>query len=207
MTFSCQKLSQTGECTFKKQSSKKLNFSVLSNFVKIQTIVEKKQSNHYCTFLVSLYLRRYKHSSWWRRLEDVFRLRFLEACSRGLQDVLIKKNIFSLVKRLQKKSWWCLDQDKYIRLGHKSSGRLQDVFKTSSRRLAKASSRQVQNIFKMFEVIFKTFSQDVLKTSCKDVFKTFSRRTISLNCFSRSHFWEIFGQCRKFAKVITFLKF
>ena len=161
-------MSQTGECTFKKQSSKKLNFSVLSNFVKIQTIVEKKQSNHYCTFLVSLYLSRYKHSPWWRRLEDVFHLRLLEACSRRLQDVLIKKNIFFLVKRLQKKSWWCLDQDKYIRLGHKSSGRLQDVFKTSSRRLAKASSRRLHDVLKTSSKRF----QDVLK----NVFQTSSRR-------------------------------
>ena len=41
--------------------------------------------------------------------------------------------------------------------GHKSSRRLQDVFKTSC--------------------------QHVLKTSCKDVFKTFSRRVSKLNCF------------------------
>ena len=162
-------MSQTGGCTFKKQSSKKLNLSVLSNFVKIQTIVEKKQSNHYCTFSVSLHLRRYKHSSWWRRLEDVFRLRLLEACSRGLQDVLIKKNIFSLVKRLQKKSWWCLDQDKYIRLGHKSSRRLQDNFRTSCKSVFKTSSKCLQDV----EVIFKTFCQDILKTSCKDVLRRF----------------------------------
>ena len=65
-----------------------------------------------------------------------------------------------------------LDQDEYIHLIHTSSEdvliktnifvliiRLQDVFKTFSRRL-----------------------QDVFKTSCKDIFKTFSRRIIKLNC-------------------------
>ena len=65
-----------------------------------------------------------------------------------------------------------LDQDKYVRLSLTSSEdvlvktnifvlaiRLQDVFKTFSRRL-----------------------QDVFKTSCKDIFKTFSRHIIKLNC-------------------------
>ena len=56
----------------------------------------------------------------WRRLEDVFGL------------------------RLQKTSSRCLDQDQYTRLGHASSRRLQDVFKTSSRRLQK----RLQDIFK-----------------------------------------------------------
>ena len=42
-----------------------------------------------------------------------------------------------------------------------SSRRFQDVFKTSSRRLAKMSSRRFQDVF---------------KTSCKNVFKTSSRR-------------------------------
>ena len=65
-----------------------------------------------------------KHSSWWRRLEDVFRLRLQKTSSRRLdqdeyvrpsltssQDVLVKTNIFALAICLQ------------------------DVFKTSSRRL------------------------------------------------------------------------
>ena len=38
------------------------------------------------------------HLSWWRRLEDVFRLRLQKM---SLQDVLIKTNIFVLVIRLQ----------------------------------------------------------------------------------------------------------
>ena len=43
-----------------------------------------------------------KHSSWWRRLEEVFRLRLQKTSSRHLQDVLVKTNIFALVIRLQK---------------------------------------------------------------------------------------------------------
>ena len=65
--------------------------------------------------------------TFWRRLEDVFRL------------------------RLQKTSSRRLGQDQYIRLGYTSSRRLQDVFKTFSRRLQdvfKTFSRRLQDIFK-----------------------------------------------------------
>ena len=60
-----------------------------------------------------------KHSFWWRRLEDVFRLRLWKTSSRRLQHVLIKTNIFAPALRLQK---------------------------TSSRRLAKRSSRHLQDV-------------------------------------------------------------
>ena len=59
----------------------------------------------------SLKLIPTKHSSWWRRL----------------QDVLIKTNIFALVISLQKTSSRRLGQDQYICLGHTSSRRLQEV--------------------------------------------------------------------------------
>ena len=62
------------------------------------------------------------HLSWWRRLEDVFRLRLQKISSRRL------------------------DQDQYIRLGHTSSRFPQEAFKTSSRRLAKTSSRHFQGV-------------------------------------------------------------
>ena len=42
-----------------------------------------------------------KHSSWWRRLEDVFCLRLQKTSSRRLQDVLIKTNTFGLVIIIQ----------------------------------------------------------------------------------------------------------
>ena len=121
--------------------------------------------------------------------------------SRRLQDVLIKTNIFALLIRLQKTSARRLDQDQYIRLDHMYSRRLQDFFKTSSRRFATTCLRRFQEVFKMFcKNVYKTSSrrlQDVLKmssrnvqgifkTSCKDVFKTFSRRIIKLNCLPGS---------------------
>ena len=126
----------------------------------------------------------------WRRISssssgDVFintntfalLIRLQETSSRRLQDVLIKTNIFVLAIRLQ------------------------DVFKTFSRRLQDS----YKNVFKTFCMnVFKTSSRRLanFKTSCKDVFKTFSRRIIRLNILPRSHFWEIYGQCRKFARVI-----
>ena len=141
-----------------------------------------------------------KHSSWWRRLEDA----------------LIKTNMFAL--RLQKTSSRHLGQDQYIRLGHTSLRRLQDVFKTfwrplrdvfktSSRRLAKACSRHLQGVFKTFwrplqdvlqkrvQDIFKTSSrhfEDLFKTSWRllqDVLQRCLQDVDRLNYLPRSHFW------------------
>ena len=104
---------------------------------------------------------------------------FVFVFRRCLQDVLIKTNMFVLAIRFQ------------------------DVFKTSSRRLAKMSSRRFQNAFKTYgKNIFKTSSrrlqdvlrtssrrvQDIFKTSCKYVINTFPRRIIRLNCLARSRF-------------------
>ena len=75
---------------------------------------------------------------------------------RRLQDVLVKTNIFILAIHLQ-------DFKTFSR-------RLQDVFKTSCKKVFKTSSRRLQ---------------DVLKTSSKrlqDIFETSSRRIINLNC-------------------------
>ena len=108
-----------------------------------------------------------KHSSWWRRLEDVFRLRLQKTSSRRLQEVLIKTNMFTLALRLQKTSSRRLGQDQYICLGHVSLRRLQDVFKTPSRRLDQdeyvrpslTSSEDVLVKTNIFDLIFKTSSR------------------------------------------------
>ena len=105
----------------------------------------------------------------WRRLEDVFRL--------GLQKTSSRR----------------LDQDEHIRLSHTSSEdvlvktnifvlaiRLQDVFKTFSRRLTKTSSRRLQDVLKTssrhLQDVLQRHLQYVFKMSCKNVFKTSSRR-------------------------------
>ena len=103
-----------------------------------------------------------------------------------------------------------LHQDQHIRLGHMSSRRLQDIFKTSSRRLQdvfKMSSRRLQDI----QDVFKTYYQVklFLVTQFQDVFETYSKRfwdvllrRLSTGGLPRSHFWEIYGQCTKFPRVI-----
>ena len=109
----------------------------------------------------------------WRRLEDVFRLRFQKTYSRCLQDVLIKTNIFVLVIGLQdivKTSLRCLQE-----VLRKS---LQDIFKTSCKNVFKKSSRCFEDVLKMSS----TYLQDIFKMSCKDVFKTFLVCIIKLIC-------------------------
>ena len=116
-------------------------------------------------------IRHSKHSPWWRRLEDVFRLHLQKTYSRHFQDVLIKTNIFASLICLQKTSSRRLDQDKYICLGHTSSR----LLKTSPRRLQvvlKTSSRHLRDVFKTFWRLL----QDVFKTSPKRLGKMSSRR-------------------------------
>ena len=104
------------------------------------------------------------------------------------QGVLKISFVFIFRRRLQdalKTSSRRLSQDQYIRLGHMSSRRLQDVFKRSSRRFqdifktsAKLSSRHLQDVFKTSSKRLKKSSrrlQNVFKASCKNVFKTSSR--------------------------------
>ena len=108
---------------------------------------------------------------------------FVFVFRRRLQDVLIKTNMFALALRLQKTSSRRLGQDQYIRLGHMSSRRLQDVFKTSSRPLQgvfKTSSRRFEDVFKMSS----RHLQDVLQRYLQDVFKTYHQ--VKLFLFSRS---------------------
>ena len=114
----------------------------------------------------------------WRRLENSFLFVF----RRRLQDVLINMDIFALVIHLQKTSSRRLGQDQYIRFAHASSRRLQDVFKTSSRRLAKTSLRHLQDVSKTYwRCLQGLFSprplEEVYKTCLRDVFNTFLRRT------------------------------
>ena len=120
----------------------------------------------------------------WRHLEVVFRLRLQKTSS----DVLIKTNMFVLALRLLKtSSSRRVGQDQYIRLGHASSRRLQEIFKTSSRRLLDVLPRCLQDVFTCKNVFKTSWSrfQDVFKTFWKrlqDIFKSFSRRIIKLKC-------------------------
>ena len=128
----------------------------------------------------STQIRSSKHSSWWRRLEDVFKTssrRLAKTSSKRLQDVLQKtlQDIFKTsCKNLFKTSSRCL----------------RDVFKTSSRRphdTFKTPSTRFEDVLKTFwrcledarnPNAFKTYHQVILflLTSFQDVFKTYSQR-------------------------------
>ena len=108
--------------------------------------------------------------------EDFLKTSFVFAFRKRLQDVLIKTNIFAILIRLRKTSSRRRDQDQYIRLGHTSSRHFQDIFKTSSRRLAKMSLKSLEDVLqKRLQDIFKTSYQDVFKTSSRRLAKTSSR--------------------------------
>ena len=165
-----------------------------------------------------------KHSSWWRRLEEVFKMSFVFVFRRRLQDVLIKTNMFALDLHLQKTSSRRLGQDQYIRFGYTSSRRLQYVFKTNSTRLQDVLPRRLQDVFQTFlrrlaktssrylQDILKTFSrrlQNVFKTS----WKTSSRRPQGVfkmyhqvNLFLLTRLWEAFNTFlrRFFPKTIIY---
>ena len=152
------------------------------------------------------HLRPSKHSPWWRSLtssssQDVFKTSwsrrtyspYLYVFRRRLQDVLIKTNIFVLVIRLQ-------DVFKTF------SRRPQDIFKTSSRcfeNVFKTSSRHLQDVFKTYYQV-KLF----LVTQFQDVFEMYSKRSwdvllgrLSAGGFTRSNF-TLYGQCTNFPRVV-----
>ena len=89
--------------------------------------------------------------------EDVLKTSLVFVFRRRLQDVLIKTNMFVLALRLQKTSWSRPIYSSWLYVFKTSSRCLQDVFKTSSRRLAKTSSRHLQDVL-------QGCLQDVLKT-------------------------------------------
>ena len=105
--------------------------------------------------------------------------------SSSSEDVLIKTNMFALALRLQKTSSRRLGQDQYIRLGHTSSRRLQDVFKT----------------YYQVKVFLVTQFQDIFKTYSKRFWDVLLRQ-LSTGGLPRSHFREIYGHCAKFPRVI-----
>ena len=123
----------------------------------------------------------------WPKSQQIFALMktsFAFVSRRRLQDVLIKTNIFTLFIRLQKTSWRHLHQDQHISLSHTSSRPLQDVFKTYQVKLF---------LVAQFQDVFETYSKrfwDVLL------------RRLSTGGLPRWHFWEIYGQCTKFPRVI-----
>ena len=98
---------------------------------------------------------------------------------------MIKTNRFALVIRFQRTSSRRLDRGQYIRLSHTSSGRLQDFFKTSWRRLQDVS---------------KTPNKNVLKTSSKRL-KTSWRRLAKMSSRHLQDFFKIYYQLKLFLLI------
>ena len=95
---------------------------------------------------------------------------------QGENNCLSHTSLQDVLKRSSRR----LDQGEYIHLGHISSRHLQIVLKKSSRRLAKMSSRNLQDVLKTFwrhlEDVFKTSSKRIAKISSRhvqDVFKIY----------------------------------
>ena len=83
-----------------------------------------------------------------------------------------------------------LDQDQYICLGHTSSRRLQDLFKRSSRRLAKTSSDVFTTSSRRLQDVLKTSSrhlQDILQRYLQGVFKTYHQVKLFLSTRLREY--------------------
>ena len=109
------------------------------------------------------------------RLEDVFKTSW----SRRIYSP------YSYVfRRCFKTSSRRLDQDQYIRPGHTSSRRLQDVFKTSYQDVFKTSSRPLQDVFKTSSKSL----QDVLQRCLQDLFKKYDR----VKLFLLTRFQDVF---------------
>ena len=90
-----------------------------------------------------------------------------------------------------------LGQDQYLRLGHTSSRRHEDVFKTSFKNVFKTSSRRLQDVLERYLLdVFKTYHQVKLFLS-KSPRDGYLEKDLP-----RSHFWEIYGQCTKLPRMI-----
>ena len=115
--------------------------------------------NFNCMSCLELEILPSKHSSWWRRLEDVLKAPFVFVFRRRLQDVFktsCSRAIYS--------SWPYVFKT--------SSRRFQDIFKTSSRHFQDVLQRYLQDVFKTYHQV-KLF----LLTCLWEAFNTFMRRS------------------------------
>ena len=129
---------------------------------------------------------------------------------RRLQDLLIKTSMFALALRLQKTFWSRPVYSSWLYVFKMSSRRFEDVFKKSSRRLAKMSSRSFQDVLqKRLQNVFKTswksslkHFQDILQRYLQDVFKTYYQ----VKLFLLTRLWEAFNTFlrRSFPKTVIY---
>ena len=114
-----------------------------------------------------------------RRLEDVFSVTLFI-----FQDVFKSYSQYVFLKRLQDvfKTFSRRLQDVFQDVFKTSSRRLQDVF---ARRLAIMSSRRLHNVFKTSWKAKKYYTEDVFKTSSRRLQYVFTKTNV---CWDRMHY-------------------
>ena len=123
------------------------------------------------TSLATLIRLPRKHSSWWRRLVDVFGLRLRTTSSRRLGEDEYILNDHTSSEDVLKMSW--------SRLLYSSCPYL---FKTSSRRLQDVLQKRLQDVLKTYHQVTL-----FLLTSFWEVFNMFVRRTAKTVVYRRIH--------------------
>ena len=123
--------------------------------------------------------------------QDVFKTsckNVFKTSSRRLQDIL-KPSLRHLQEVLPR------------RLQNDFKTSCKNVFKTSSRRLEKMSSRRFQDVSWNWTVLVSTSSIRI-----QHVFGMYYKDGYLQKNLPKSHFWEIYGQCTNFARVIKISK-
>ena len=149
-----------------------LSNSFISFIPKTKLGLSKVLKNITTSISANIRLEDVFKTSWSRRIYSPYSYVF----RRRLQDVLIKTNIFVLSIRLQ-------DVFKTF------SRRLQDVFKTSCQDVFKTFSRRLQDVLqKRLQDIFKTSSRPLAKISSRCFQDLSSSLTVLVNKSSRSNY-------------------
>ena len=132
----------------------------------------------------------------WRCLPSSSSEDVSKTSSRGLdQDEYIRFSLMSS-KDIFKTSWWRLIYSSWPYVFKTSSRHFQNVFKTSSRRLAKTSSRRLG------KASSRTL-QDVLQIYLQDVFKAYHQ----VKLFLLTRLWEVFNMFLRcsFPKTVIYI--
>ena len=156
------------------------NIHVPFNFISMQSHINKETNRKYFDIKCnnSQGMQKWprngksqpgKHSSWWRRLEDVLKASFVFVFKRRPQDVLMKTNIFLLIIRLQKTSSDVLVKINIFVL----SIRLQDLFKTPWRHLQDVLKTYHQVQLFLLIILWEVFNMFVRRTAKTAVYRTF----------------------------------
>ena len=142
----------------------------------------------------------------WRLLEDVFLLR--------PQKTSWSRRLYSSYSHVFRRRLRDVFKTSCQGVFKTFSRRLQDVFKMCCKNIFKTTSRRLQDVLKTSSSYFQNvFRFEEVSPSCTVLTNKSSKRiqhVPQMYCkdgypqkdLLRSHFWEIYGQCTKFAKII-----